>query len=700
MAALPTSPRNISRPRRPVRSLPAEVARKIAAGEVIDRPNAILRELLDNAVDSGADQIQVEIEGGGIDRIRVVDNGIGMTKEDLENCARPHATSKITAETDLLNLSTLGFRGEALSSIAAVSRLQITSAVQDHTGTQEATAASSWRLTASVTQDHLIVPANLSQGTIVQSEALFENFPARRTFLKRPAAETLMCRQTFIEKALPRTDISFRLMIDGKQRLDLPKGQSLAQRFTEALGLKDAPELFYEIHSSSGTAADWKFTIIIGEPAVSRNDKKLIYIYVNGRKINEYSLMQAIDYGATGYFPNGTHPVAVLFLEVNPALVDFNIHPAKREARFKDLAPIHRGISQSVRNFFRNYSVSKLSAQATDYLLQEDAMPAGSHPHTERSIYDEGPLDISGKSWWQQAKANHHGGQRKEGAFDFGSAGSSTTDTPQRQDSQQVKAVQGDTGTNLRYQFFNDCYSQAAIPTPHYETKTEGRPEQALQEAYYGVQKESARPVAQTEAAMRQSVQRPSLQSASEPDDLPQLRYLGTTQGVYLVVELGDSLYLIDQHAAHERLLFNRFIAQAGQRQHLLVPYVVETSSDADDEYLRSLTARLEAAGFETKECGEGRWEFSSVPLQWQGTEADLEQDLLAKRIIPEELVASLASTNACRHAVMDGTVLDEATATQLAKDTLALEDPHCPHGRPLWLKISREDMDQGVKRT
>ena len=686
----------VHRPRRPVRSLPAEVARKIAAGEVIDRPNAILRELLDNAVDSGADQIQVEIEGGGIDRIRVVDNGMGMTREDLENCARPHATSKITAETDLLNLSTLGFRGEALSSIAAVSRLQITSAVQDHTGTQEATAASSWRLTASVTQEHQIVPANLNQGTIVQSEALFENFPARRTFLKRPAAETLMCRQTFIEKALPRTDISFRLMIDGKQRLDLPKGQSLAQRFTEALGLKDAPELFYEIHSSSGTAADWKFTIIIGEPAVSRNDKKLIYIYANGRKINEYSLMQAIDYGATGYFPNGTHPVAALFLEVNPALVDFNIHPAKREARFKDLAPIHRGISQSVRNFFRNYSVSKLSAQATDYLLQEDAMPAGSHPHTERSIYNEGPLDISGKSWWQQAKANHHGGQRKEGAFDFGSAGSSTTDTPQRQDSQQVKAVQGDTGTNLRYQFFNDCYSQAAIPTPHYGTETEGRQEQALQEVRYGAQQESASPAAQAETAIGQSAQTPPRQQTN----LPQLRYLGTTQGVYLVVELGESLYLIDQHAAHERLLYNRFIAQAGQRQNLLVPYVVETSSDADDEYLRSLTNRLEAAGFETKECGEGRWEFSSVPLQWQGTEADLEHDLLAKRIVPEELVASLAATNACRHAVMDGTVLDEATAAQLAKDTLALEDPHCPHGRPLWLKISREDMDHGVKRT
>ncbi len=671
--------------RRPVRSLPAEVARKIAAGEVIDRPNAIVRELLDNAVDSGADSIQVEIEGGGIDRIRVVDNGMGMTREDLENCARPHATSKITAETDLLNLSTLGFRGEALSSIAAVSRLQITSATTTPEGT-----ASAWRLTASVTQEHHILPANLSQGTIVQSEALFENFPARRAFLKRPAAETTMCRQTFIEKALPRTDISFRLLIDGKQRLDLPRGQSLAQRFTEALGLKESPELFYEIHShpeNAGVQAnqgqqDWRFTIVLGEPSVARNDKKLIYIYVNGRKIQEYALMQAIDYGATGYFPNGTHPVAALFLEVNPALVDFNIHPAKREARFKDLSPIHRGISQSVRNFFRSYSVSRLSAQTTDYLLQEDSTPAGSQPHTERAIYDEGPLEISGKSWWQQARASHQAG------FDFGGRKESGAGSQDGHTEQSARKATASPQSERRYQFFNDCYSQVATPSPAYAQDFQHkRQEQAIA----GQQQRAGRIPSQTTAA-------PS--SQEESGRLDSLRYLGTTQGVYLVVELGDNLYLIDQHAAHERLLYNRFIAQAGQRQQLLVPYVVETASDAEDEYLRSLTERLDATGFETRECGEGRWEFYSLPIQWRGTEADLEQDLLAKRIVPEELVASLASTNACRQAVMDGTILDEDTARQLAHDTLALEDPHCPHGRPLWMKINREDMERAVKRT
>lgn len=684
-------------PRRPVRSLPAEVARKIAAGEVIDRPNAIVRELLDNAVDSGADWIQVEIEGGGIERIRVVDNGIGMTRQDLENCARPHATSKITAETDLMNLSTLGFRGEALSSIAAVSRLQITTATQDEAGN-----SSSWRLTASVTQEHHIVPANLNQGTIVQSEALFENFPARRTFLKRPAAETTMCRQTFVEKSLPRTDISFRLLVDSKQRLDLPKGQSLAQRFTEALGLKESHELFYEIHSTPESQElsqqDWKFTIIIGEPSVARNDKKLIYIYVNGRKITEYSLMQAIDYGATGYFPNGTHPVAALFLEVNPALVDFNIHPAKREARFKDIAPIHRSISQAVRQFFRNYSVSKISAQAVDALFpsedthQKEPQQTSSlvaqtlwteeQGHTTENIYDQGPLQVSSKKWWQQSREEHFKHDRPTESFP-------------RKSSSGTPSVHSDTRT----QFFSDCYIKDYQPV---ESAV------AMQTPSYGKENISftKTPVPPTPEPLSFCTKTEgSLQTEESKQELAKkIRYLGTTQGVYLVVELGDSLYLIDQHAAHERLLYNQFIAQAGQRQNLLVPYVIETASSADDEYLRSLRDSLCAAGFEVKEGeSEGdipRWEFYSVPVQWKGTEADLERDLLNKRIAPEELVASLASTNACRQAVMDGTVLDDDTACQLALDTLALEDPHCPHGRPLWLKISREAMDRGVKRT
>ena len=180
---------------RPVRSLNPEVARKIAAGEVIDRPNAIVRELMDNAIDAGAKNITVEISGGGIDKIRIIDDGSGMTEDDLRNCARPHATSKISSEVDLMNLSTLGFRGEALASVAAVARLSIQSG--------------GYKMRASITEDHIIEASTPLKGTIVESQGLFENFPARRQFLKRPATEGIMCRNTFIEKALARPDIAY-----------------------------------------------------------------------------------------------------------------------------------------------------------------------------------------------------------------------------------------------------------------------------------------------------------------------------------------------------------------------------------------------------------------------------------------------------------------------------------------------------------
>ncbi|MCF0241288.1 MAG: DNA mismatch repair endonuclease MutL, partial [Treponema sp.] len=326
----------------PVKRLNAETARKIAAGEVIDRPNAIVRELMDNAIDSGATNITVEVCGGGIDKIRIVDNGCGLTKEDLEICAHPHCTSKIETDTDLLNLSTLGFRGEALASIAAVSRLSIISG--------------GWKMRASITEDHIMEPFTETNGTIVQAEGLFENFPARRQFLKRPASEGLLCKTTFIEKTLPRPDLAFRLILDGETKIDLQKNQTIIQRFVRSMGFKENEKLFYEIKANDPSGR-WSFKAVLGEPSVNRTNKKDISIFVNGRKIQEYSLVQAVEYGGQGFFPNGTYPVAAVFLEIDPHDVDFNIHPAKREARFSDISSIHHGISSTVRNFYKNYTI-------------------------------------------------------------------------------------------------------------------------------------------------------------------------------------------------------------------------------------------------------------------------------------------------------------------------------------------------------
>ena len=331
----------------PIRTLSPEVARKIAAGEVIDRPCAIIRELLDNAIDSGATNITVEITQGGIEKIRIVDNGSGMTKDDLINCARPHATSKISTEVDLLNLSTLGFRGEALASIAAVCRLSIISG--------------GYKMRASITEDHLIENSTPLEGTIVQAEGLFENFPARRVFLKRPASEGLLCKNIFVEKSLAYPQIAFRFISEGQIKLDLPKNQTLKERFISALELNQNIKLFSEISGEQDTSPkDWSFKIIIGDPGIYRPNKKDIHIFVNGRKINEFSLQQAVEYGCQGYFPNGTFPIAAVFITMNPSQVDFNIHPAKKEVRFKDISSLHHGISSSVKSIFLNIQTKLL----------------------------------------------------------------------------------------------------------------------------------------------------------------------------------------------------------------------------------------------------------------------------------------------------------------------------------------------------
>ena len=581
----------------PVRTLNAEVARKIAAGEVIDRPNAVVRELIDNAIDSGATQITVEITGGGIEKIRVIDDGCGLTKEDLQNCARPHATSKISTEVDLMNLSTLGFRGEALASIAAVARLSITSG--------------GYKMRASITEDHIIESVAVTKGTIVQSEGLFENFPARRQFLKRPATEAVMCRNTFIEKAVSRPDITFRFVSDGETKLDLPAGQTLRDRFVDSNRYEYDKNLFYEVKGSApGENPDWSFNVITGEPAVSRSNKKDIFIYVNGRRIQEYSLVQAVEYGGQGFFPNGTFPIALVYITINPKLVDFNIHPAKKEARFYDISDLHHGLSSSLRAFYHNYT----------YQNFVNDKPAD-EPTYERHI---------------------------------------TYKAPQVHD--------------LRSKYMPSSAKTSAFPhTPSY-SDTAALAEEAMQ----SFSKEFFAP--QTE---KQTV-----------------RYIGPALGTFLLAEKNNSLYIIDQHAVHERILFDKIMNNQGGRQQLLIPYKIRTESKTQDNQLEKLKERLTQIGFETIKQDDGYWEITSIPERWTGTEYDFRSLVFVKNVEPEQIIRSIAAMTACKAAVKDGYVLDDETAARLVEQAFTLEDPHCPHGRPIYTVISREKLFELVKRT
>ena len=648
----------------PVKTLSPEVARKIAAGEVIDRPNAIVRELMDNAIDSGADKITVEISEGGIEKIRVSDNGCGMSGDDLKNCAKPHSTSKISSESDLLNLSTLGFRGEALASIAAVSRLQIIS--------------SGLKMRSSITEDHIIEKTSTTEGTIVLAEGLFENFPARRVFLKKASAEGVMCKNTFIEKSLPYPEKSFRFVNNGEIKIDLFAGESLKERFVRAMEFKEDVSLFNQIDFFK-SGEDFSFKIVIASPSVYRSTKKDIYIFVNGRRIQEYALVQAIEYGCQGFFPNGTFPVASLFVNINPKLVDFNIHPAKKEVRFKDISSLHHQISVSVREFFKdsvNLKISSFSKEKSfETLKLFDSEPQKTLDYSKKSQKEYFPSETSSQKMFSQLD--------RYKISKIADSGENFAETS--------KSVSGYERFAMEY---NKKHPQV---NPEYQ---KNQSEKKLKE------ENTKKIVSFVDEVLKNYTKEDSVkenvsihQNKKEKIPSEKIKFIGSCLGTFLIAEFDDALYIVDQHAAHERILFNKIMENQGKSQALLIPETFSTESEEDDEYLRSISPSLEKAGFTLKE-ENGKWQIFSVNERFNQNIQDFLNQILKEKVKPDEVIYSIAALTACKAAIKDGGFLDDETAKSLVQDALNLEDPHCPHGRPVYTVITKADLFRLVRRT
>lgn len=577
-----------------IRVLDESVARKIAAGEVIDRPLSIVRELLDNAIDAGADEISCYVEGGGVRRIRVADNGTGMSREDLELSVQPYATSKITSEEDLYRLKTLGFRGEALSSIAACSRLEILTG----TGSGEG-----YCLYADSGKILSIEPRGINRGTIVDVGDLFHTLPARRKFLKRTVTESQLCRRHFIEKTLPFSGITFRYFNDNQLDLFLPAGDR-KQRFADAWHQEvHAAQLLSGHSSQEGLHLD----MIAGRPGLHKKNRSLIQIYINNRRIDEYAFTQAVQYAYAPYLPGGLFPVCVLFLEIPPDEVDFNVHPSKREARFRDIQGIHRFITRSLQDLLSEFTTS---AEPVRPLSVTSYQKEWEFPVTQAPFSPQTPATRSG----------HTGTDYPSGSSD-GFAYTELKELPRRE-----------------------------IPITQ---------------------------------------------------DLP-FRYLGQVFRCFLAVEKGGSFYLIDQHAAHERILYDRFLQKPPLPQNLLVPLDLEWET-GELQLLERHQDEVERAGFllEVSETSQGSvWRLTGIPavLGRNSSQAVglLRQSLTDSSHLSRELFSSMA----CRAAVKDQDVLDELTARDLIEGTFSLPQPRCPHGRPVWFRLDRGELEGLVGRT
>ncbi len=562
-----------------VRVLSESVARKIAAGEVIDRPLAVVRELLDNAIDAGATRIEVRWEAGGTKLIEVVDDGQGMSREDLELCWLPHSTSKIETEHDLETLQSLGFRGEALASIAACSRLTIDTCDRDD--------GPAHRLTIEGGRNPEVRPVSGVRGTRVRVEDLFADLPARRRFLKTPGAEGNLCRRVLEEKALGSPQVALTLVVDGVRRLHLPS-QTEAERVVAVQG---APWKAESLVSWAAEAEGFRLRGYALKPPLSRSDRKGIRVYANRRPLQEYGLVQALCYAFEGYLPGGVYPQAVLFLDVDPALVDFNIHPAKREARFRNLGTIHQTVVESLR--------SALTAQNLRFSSPEAV------PFQEPLAFDAAP--------------------------------------------------QGRSGPALR--------GRAQLPSV------------------------SAWDVA-------------DLTSASEVREAPgdDFRYLGQVLGVFLVAEVGDTLYLVDQHAAHERILYDAFRDHGGKVQELLFPRRFAPEEDVQP-LLEAQWQAYEALGVRVRPLGGGEFELLALPQTVAGMEKTVIEFLRTNTKPVADLEKDLYASLSCRAAVMDGDPLDPAAARDLLRRTFALPHARCPHGRPIWTVLTREELFSKVGR-
>ena len=600
-----------------IKVLPPEEARRIAAGEVIDRPAALIREFLDNAIDASALNIDVSIDEGGCKKAEVSDNGSGMSRDDLELCCLTHATSKIRGLDDLDTALSLGFRGEALAAAQAVSRLEIITSTDGR---------NAFRLETGPGENYPIViePTRRTIGTTVRAVNLFETIPARKRFLKREGSEALICRQAFIDKALAFNEINFKFIQDGKLKDFLPAHSTKKERFAAAL-LQSGQEFF--LHEVNVTGEGFSAVIVIGGPDLNRNDRRQLFIFANGRKVQDYSLIQAVEYGSQGWFPNGVHPVGAVYIEIDPSLADFNIHPAKREVRFRNPGAVHQAVSGAVKNFFHNLFLGASRRTGAD---ANNEVP----PHKRT-------------------------GAENSAIFKFSHGGAENTEYT----------------ANNEYMERREKFNYANDITGTYNIAEK------------------------LEYAANSSVFSGTVSARSGGNSSEEPVYAGRVFNLFILIEWGEKLYIIDQHAAHERILFDKFLKEAIPKQQLLAPIPFCTESGEEDSFLEAKREELSGLGVDIEKDTDGNWRIEALPADWRLGDAATIKEILDLRTAGENMARRWAATLCCHAAIKDGDYPDDETAFALGREALSLPDPHCPHGRPIWTEISREALYKAVRR-
>ncbi len=683
--------------------LDRQVAELIAAGEVVERPASIVKELVENAVDAGATKVTVEIQGGGVRYIRVTDNGSGILREDVKNAFLRHATSKVRVQEDLGNITTMGFRGEALASIAAMCRVEVlTRTVDELEGT---------RYTIAGGEPGELADAGCPVGTTISVRDVFYNTPARMKFLKKDLSEGNSVAAVVEKEALANPQISFKFIRDGAVRLQTPGGGQLVAAARCVLGREFAEQTIPVSYELEGLALKG----LISKPSFARGSRTLQNFFINTRFVRSKTCMAALEEAYRNMLMAGRFPSCVLNLTIPPQTVDVNVHPAKTEVRFANEKSVFDLVYYGCKTALGAHRLAPeikadelrynpFAAQTDPQAPKQQRMSAAQY-RIQAGVPDEQPARVSAEQYWEQMRASKpavHGKEDRRALNAPDTVAAPPVQSPQarilpRRAIDIVFDEPDDEGDG----------QSVSSANPYADSYAAARPAAIAARALPVLAKEPPRdlPAVSAGAELELSARIQTACAADDPYENAAL--IGELFGTYIVLENNAEMILIDKHAAHERLLYNRLVEEGPgeERQFLLTPVSVRLSPEEHAAVLENAQL-LARAGVGIEDFGDGFVVVREAAPVLAGADlaaivTECAQKLLhANERLTPHVLEELYHTMACRSAIKAHDRTAAPTLRQLVELLRADGDAdHCPHGRPVAIRMLRHEIEKKFGR-
>ena len=690
---------------------------KIAAGEVIERPSSVVKELVENAIDAGAMAITVEIKEGGISFIRVTDNGSGINKNEIDIAFKRHATSKIKSIEDLITVSSLGFRGEALASISAVSQVELITKTKDSiTGT---------RYISEGGQKMSIEDIGAPDGTTFIVRNLFFNTPVRRKFLKSAATEAGYINSLMQYLALSHPDISFRFINNNQNKLHTSGNMKLKDIIYNVYG-RDITANLYEVNSSANNI---KIEGYIGKPFVNRGNRTYENYYINGRYIKSGIINRAIEAGYKGFIMPHNYPFTVLHFTINPKIIDVNVHPTKMELRFSD--------NEYVYNFVYDTILSTLKGKELVAKVEADGQVM---QHIRKDMLDEGEKD---KKPENIPNVNNDGQQNIESAVQSDTvkdienvkndssvqttvnkivdAGMSEGQPAGSDNDKVVRNIDNVIGNKAEI-----CPSSSAVtlvPESTYKEQQENRNEvQTTLTPATKTRLPEPFEVKRSEAMVKDDEKKYQADVKAKPEQMSMFkdklldednknnyRIIGQLFDTYWLIEFEDRFYMMDQHAAHEKVLYERMMKKIKEHHidtQMIMPPIILTLNMNEEEVLKRNMPVFTKMGYEIEEFGGNEYKVTGIPagfpkLDYRQMLMDLIDGLMREgRMSDMDILTEKVASMSCKAAIKCNNKISYEEAKELMKELMKADNPYnCPHGRPTLIVMSKYDIEKKFKR-